>query len=248
MLINEEENQYINKTTREMKLNSYHISFHHKKKILTIIACHTNNLLKYNTIMNNIKYFCFINNDIIIINSLGENYSNQLKETLKNHIKSYYEIPNNIHLDIGKWIHVLKNVDYTSYDHIVFTNDSFLINSSIAHFFNKMIKTNVELYGYNDSTELKYHYQSYLFGIQIAAIDKLIKLYLTKKHLLVHYDAVVKNIELNLVNTFKTCDCFLKIGNLYNQGRNIFFKNDKLYKKLYSTKLLPFVKLKTLSF
>ena len=37
MLINEEENQYINKTTREMKLNSYHISFHHKKKILTIV-------------------------------------------------------------------------------------------------------------------------------------------------------------------------------------------------------------------
>jgi len=50
------------------------------KKIITIVACHTNTLLKYNAIINNIPYLIFPNNDIIIINSSNEKYSDKLKK------------------------------------------------------------------------------------------------------------------------------------------------------------------------
>ena len=61
MLINLEtslqaENDYIVKTVRDMKKNSYRPGFHYKKRILTIIACHANTEIKYNTSMKNIKY------------------------------------------------------------------------------------------------------------------------------------------------------------------------------------------------
>ena len=250
MLINLEtslqaENDYIVKTVRDMKKNSYRPGFHYKKRILTIIACHANTEIKYNTIMKNIKYLTFMNNDIIIINSINEAYSNKLKESLQNKVKQFIEVPNNSHLDIGKWCHVLDNFNYTPYDFVVFTNDSFVIMGSIRHFFNKMIKTNVDLYGYNDSTQVRYHYQSYLFGVKKMAIPALIKLYVNKRPLLTCYDAVVENIELKFVDTFKSRDCFLKIGQLYsNKGRNIFFNSDSLYQKLIHTQLLPLVKLK----
>ena len=234
LLSTREEDQYIDKVVKDIKLYNYPPKqIYPNIKILTIMACHTNNAMKYKTIMNNMKYFRFINNDIIIINSKNQSYSKQLRESLINNVHSFFEIPNNTHLDIGKWYHVLNNINYKSYDYIVFTNDSYIITSPIIHFFNKMIKTNVELYGYNDSTQIKYHYQSYLFGIKENAIHKLINLY--------------NNIELNLTNSFKNIDCFLKIGNIYNhKGHNIFFNNNIFYKKLLQTKLLPFIKIKAL--
>jgi len=248
MNINNVEDSCILSATREMKAYNYPPKINSSnKKILTIMACHTNNVIKFNTVLNNIKYFRFMNNDIVVINSQGESHSKQLRESLQNNVEAFFEIPNNTHLDIGKWCFILSKINYKLYDHVIFTNDSFLITSPILHFFNKMMKSNVELYGYNDSTQIRYHYQSYLFSLRTHAVDKLIGLYLGRKHLLWNYNQVVENIELNLVNTFKTTDCFLKIGHLYGlKKKNIFFNNDSLYKKLLQTKLLPFVKLKRL--
>jgi hypothetical protein len=248
MTLGHVEDSVILSSMREMKANFYPPKINsHSKRILTIMACHTNSLRKYNTVLNNLKYFCFMNNDIVVINSRGESHSDKLRETLKSCVDGYCEIPNNAHLDIGKWCFILKKINYKIYDHVIFTNDSFLITSPIVHFFNKMMRSNVELYGYNDSTQIRYHYQSYLFALKKNAVDKLIALYLSRKHLMRTYEQVVENIELNLVNTFRTHDCFLKIGWLSSEkGRNIFFNNDTLYRKLLRTKLLPFIKLKRL--
>jgi hypothetical protein len=106
---------------------------------------------------------------------------------------------------------------------------------------------NVELYGYNDSTQITYHYQSYLFGIKKESIHKFISHYESVRHLLTDYLSVVSNIELKLTSIFQSKDCFLKIGNFYkHKDRNIFFNNDSFYIKLMKNQLLPFVKLKRL--
>jgi len=241
-----EEDFCVNKAKAEMALLSHNPS-RNSKKILTIVACHCNTLLKYNTILNNLKYMNFYTNDIVVINSSNEAYSEALRRTLEKKVYHYDEIPNNSHLDIGKWCHVLSYVDTSKYSHVIFTNDSFIISSPILHFFNKTMKSNVELYGYNDSSQACYHYQSYLFGVKESAVHKLQNLYSRKNHLLINYDAVVKNIELDLVNTFSTTDCFLKISNIVtHKGLNIFFNNDQLYKKLLQSKVLPFIKIKRL--
>ena len=184
---NSEINLFI-KNYKKIISNNYTPNNTNNKKILTIVACHTNTLLKYNTVINNIPYLIFPNNDIIIINSLNEKYSDKLKRyiatksainTPNNKIIKYIEIPNDKYIDIGKYIHVLNIMDTDGslskeYEFVVLINDSIIIKKSIAHFYNMTIKNNKELYAYNDSSEIKYHYQSYLYAIKYKAIHKLI--------------------------------------------------------------------------
>jgi hypothetical protein len=243
---NEKEATFIESLIKDMKkFNSPPGSTHPNTKMLTIMACHTNSSLKLKTILNNIRYFRFINNDIIIINSSNTPYSKELETACNARRLKYIEIQNNSHLDIGKWMHVLKTTSIESYNFVVFTNDSYFINNPICHFYNKMVTRNVELYGYNDSTQETPHYQSYLFGIKREAVHKFIAHYESHKNLLTDYLSVVSNIELKLMNIFQKKDCFLKIGNFYyHKNKNIFFNNDRLYFQLIKHGLLPFFKLK----
>jgi hypothetical protein len=245
---NEKEARFIESSIKDMKRFSRPpCSTHPGTKTLTIMACHTDTSLKLKTILNNIKYFRFVNNDIIIINSIDTKYSKALETSCKARGLKYIEIPNSSHLDTGKWMHVLKTTSIESYNFVVFTNDSYFINNSIWHFYNKMVAENIELYGYNDSTQISYHYQSYLFGVKREAIHKFIDHYESHQNLLTDYLSVVCNIELKLTQIFQTSDCFLKIGNFYHhKDKNIFFNNDKLYSQLVNHGLLPFFKLKRL--
>jgi hypothetical protein len=242
------ESRFIESSIKDMKqFSGPPGSTHPNMKMLTIMACHTDTSLKLKTILNNIRYFRFVNNDIIIINSSRTKYSKALEMACNVRGLKYIEIPNSSHLDAGKWMHVLKTASINQYNFVVFTNDSYFIKNTICHFYNKMATTNVELYGYNDSTQISYHYQSYLFGIKAEAIHKFITHYESCKNLLTDYLSVVSNIELKLTNIFQTKDCFLKIGNLYyHKDKNIFFNNDGLYIQLMKHRLLPFFKLKRL--
>jgi hypothetical protein len=246
---NEKEARFIESSIKDMKrFSGPPGSTHPNTKMLTIMACHTDSILKLKTILNNIRYFRFINNDIIIINSSHTRYSRALETACKARGLKYIEIPNSSHLDVGKWMHVLKTNSITDYNYVVFTNDSYFINNSICHFYNKMVTINVELYGYNDSTQISHHYQSYLFGVKSEAIHKFITHYESHKHLLTDYLSVVSNIELKLMNIFQTKDCFLQIGNFYHhKDKNIFFNNDGLYIQLMKYGLLPFFKLKRIT-
>jgi hypothetical protein len=217
-------------------------------KYLVVIACHCNSDRKLQTIINNLKYFSFDNIHIIIINSSGLNYGNTIyKHSISYRNTTYLEIENSNYCDFGKWIHILKNTDYNinNYDYIVLTNDSFYINSDINHFFNLTYKYNVELYGYNDSTQLKYHYQSYLFSLRKDAVETFINRVSDKTLKINSLEDVIVNFELNMTTWFKTHKSFLTIGNFkLHQGKNIFFTNDKLYIPLKNSGLLPFIKLK----
>jgi hypothetical protein len=114
----------------------------------------------------------------------------------------------------------------------------------ITHFINLTIKKNVELYGYNDSTQINYHYQSYLFSIRSDSINKFIEMYNSKKNIIHSQLDVINNYEVKMTEYFDTHDCFLKIAYDFNKDKNIFFTNDSIYNILKKYDLFPFTKIK----
>ena len=219
------------------------------KKYMVIIACHCDSEMKLNAISNNIKYFSFENVDKIIINSHGLPFNSHVEEICQKYNNTKYcEISNTGYCDYGKWIYAIKNLfNYNDYDYVVCTNDSYIINNKINHFFNLIDKYNTDLFGYNDSTQRGYHYQSYLFSLKKSAIPVLINEVSNPNLRINNLEDVVTNFELKMTNWFQNKQCFLSIGNCpFNRESNIFFENDKLYVQLLRTGLLPFTKIKRL--
>jgi hypothetical protein len=108
-----------------------------------------------------------------------------------------------------------------------------------------MISKSVDLYGYNDSTQIRYHYQSYLFGLKTSKTYILNKLIDDKKHLITDSNSLVHNTEILMTDYFTNNDCFLKIGNISSHKlKNIYFENDTFYNFLFKTGLLPLKKIK----
>jgi len=240
---------YMNFKIQQKKRNSYSPD-QNGKKYLIIMACHCNSQIRFNTIKKNLHYFAFENCHKIVINSENTSFTDQLKEITSRHNNTnYYEIPNNNYIDFGKWVHVLSHlVNYNEYDYIVLTNDSYKIHSSINHYLNLAAKHNVHLFGYNDSTQVRYHYQSYLFTLRKDAVTTFINR-VTAPGISIngHYD-VVLNYELKMTDWYPTHKSFLKIGNCgLDIGHNIFFTNDELYLPLKNIGLLPFTKLKRIT-
>lgn len=220
-------------------------------KFTTIMACHVDSQTKLRVILNNVKYLDFQNNKVVIVSSIDAPLHNTMVVSIKKFHPEIeiYSIPNTPQIDAGKWIYYLKNHYANNNNFVVMTNDSFLITDTIQHFYNAMAMRNMDLYGYNDSTQVTYHYQSYLFGLSNHAIKSFINYYNRNKLKLNGYMDVVLNIELKLVPLYeKSRDCFLKIGNIpSNIGQNIFFSNDTLYNILKNYKLLPFIKVKRMN-
>ena len=217
-------------------------------KYLTIIACHCNSDLKYNNLLNTIHFLSFDCNDIVIINSKGLPYNNNIAIFCSDKNIQYIEIENDETYDFGKWIYTLKNIDYSSYDYIIFTNDSFIIHKPVHFFYNLTSKINVELYAFNDSTQNCYHYQSYLFSLRKNIIQKFINIFESKKVNIKSQQDVINEIELKMTSFFDSYDCFLKIGNeFYHKNLNIFFTSDYFYNILFQNRLLPFTKIKRIT-
>lgn len=147
---------------REKLYNSYNPAYNNKK-LLLLMSTHTDNELRLKTVLNSINYFDTNVMDIAVANSTELKYNDKLKEYYKSKNIAYYEIDNNGSYDFGKWIYLLSQIDYSSYNYVFFINDSFIIEKPVTHFINLAIKSNAELYGYNDSTQDNYHYQSYFF-------------------------------------------------------------------------------------
>jgi len=237
---------YINQKIYQKNINLYNPSLNNKK-LLLLIATNTDTEFKMKNIMNTLNFFNFDNITKVVVNSYGLPFNNIMSNYYYNNNIKYYEIQNDVTYDFGKWIFLLSKVDYTDYDFIFFINDSIIIQKPINHFINLTIKNNVEIFGYNDSTQSRYHYQSYFFAIKSDVIQKFIYLFESKKNLIKNQNDVICNYELNMTDYFSTKNCFLNIGNIhFNKGLNIFFTNDMLYEILKKTNLLPFIKIKRL--
>lgn len=238
--------KYVIYKNKELLINSYNPELNNKK-VLLLIATHTNTKLKINNIKNTINLFNFKCMDIMVANSKSLKFNDTFNEFCKDKNIMYNEIENDTTYDFGKWIYLLSKIDYLSYDFIFFTNDSFIIEKPITHFINLTIKNNVEFYGYNDSTQRNYHYQSYLFSIRSDAIHKFINMFNSKKDIIKNQEDVITNYELQMTNYFSSHNCFLKIGYIpFHKGLNIFFTSDYLY-EILKKNLLPFIKIKRIT-
>ena len=225
---------FINKFIEKKIIEKTVFTVQSSKRHLTIIACHLNNHQRIQNIKQNIQSLSFLNNDIIIINSSNLLYNENVKNEIEllHNIKKYIEIPNDKWNDFGKWKYALNNIDYSNYDFITFTNDSFLILKPLLFYYNLAVSKNKEIYGYTSSSEVKYHLQSYLFTIKQDSIYKF-KEYLTKKTTQASAKINAIHLELYLLDHFQSYDCFLDIGTFYtNKSKNIFFNNN-LYNILY---------------
>jgi hypothetical protein len=255
IMLNRKKNQEINKMYNFFNFKKHEmtkISNDSKElddKILVIISCHTDGRLRWNAINSIMTYLSKVNNiDIVIVNSSFLPLSDILKKTYFNQYINYYEIPNDHFYGFSKWYYALQFIDYKKYKFTTFINDSILVNNDINHFFDYTRVKNVELYGYNDSNQINYHYQSYLFSIKSECMYKFIKLFNDFKHLIKSYNDVVNYYELKMINFFDTKDCFLKLTDFPSQnGQNIFFTNDCLYNNIRKLGCLPFIKLKRIT-
>ena len=238
--------KYIDDKIIEKNNNMYNPD-KNNKKILVVIAAHNNTELKLNTIKKTINFFNFKCIDIMVANTKSLKLNSNLHNFCKKKNVFYYEIENIPTFDFGKWIYLLSKKDLSSFDFIFFTNDSFIIEKPITHFINLTVKNNLELYGYNDSSQICYHYQSYLFAIKSDVIYKFIDMFNSKKDLIKNQNDLIEHFELQMKNYFSSFDCFLNIANIsFQKYINIFFENDYLYKMLKDSELLPFTKIKRL--
>jgi len=230
---------------RSIKKNNMYDPTITKKKFLTIVAAHVDSKIKYRSLLKNIELLKFQSNDIVVVNSRGLFKNDKIQAFCLMNDVQYIEIDNGPTYDFGKYVYPLQTMDTSKYDYVVFINDSIILNKPICHFYNLIIKKNVKLYGYNDSTQVNYHFQSYLFSLRKDAIPKFISIYESKKQSIKTQGDVIVTFELKLTQYFKSHDCFLKIGNeFFHRNKNIHFDNDVFYNQLLNNNLLPFTKIK----
>jgi len=240
--------KYINHKLNQ-KFNHCYNPNNNNIKYLVIMACHCDSEIKLSTIKKNLTYFDFDCVDVLLLMSVNLPYNLEIESycsTYKN--VKYKEVDNESTYDFGKWIKGLSIIDYKKYNFIIFTNDSYIIHAPINHFFNLTFKNNVDFYGYNDSTQGRYHYQSYLFSLRSDVIPVFITNYNDKKDNIQNQADVINHYELTMTDWFNNKKCFLQIGNIEtHKTLNIFFTNDSLYNILKKTTLLPFTKIKRIS-
>ena len=218
-----------------------------KYKILGIFANHTNTKIKYEVSLSNISLLKDNLTDIVIIDSICEIYAKKLYDFFKNKILNHFLIKNDNYYDFGKWIYALNMLGkstYANYDYILFINDSIIITDPLNNYFMYLNNSKYNLYAYNDSTQIKYHYQSYLFSIKSSIIPKFINFFEDKRKDIINLETLIYNIELNMCDIDENNDCFIKIGLEWNQSKNIFWENEVLYEHLLAKNIFSIIKLK----
>jgi hypothetical protein len=220
-----------------------------KYNILLLIANHTSNKIKYNITLNNLFHISEFVTDIVIIDTNNENYSELLYEDLKGNkkIKEHLFIDNDQYFDFGKWIYYLNKTNINNYDYILFLNDSIILTPDICNYFNyidNVMTDDVTLYAYNDSSQIKYHYQSYLFLLKKNIINLFIDFFNNRKNLIKDLNTLVINIELCMCEIHNNHSVFLKIGNEYNLSKNLYWENEDLYKYLLNKNIFAIIKIK----
>lgn len=214
-------------------------------KILVIFACHSDSELKMRAIRSNLTLL--MNNPnlkICVINSVGTQFSENVKKFCEYFNLQHIEVENSGMYDFGKWYDALKIVDCSPYDYITFTNDSVFFYTGLKPYFNAVISKNKDLFGYNDAVAPRYHYQSYLFSIKSSAINRFLTFIDEKRNEIKNQLDAIEHYEIRMTDYFPSNDCLLHISRISTKPSNIFFTNDDVYIKLFRLKLLPFAKIK----
>ena len=254
-------NTYKTSYTSDITDTNLSYSCNNQGKTLAILACHTDNFIKINTLLNNIQHFIEISDDIVIINSKEfESLNIEMKikdecEYYKERQKSngktvniyfkYYD--NDLHLCHGKWLNYLKTIDinndnYDNYDNYILANDSFIVTRSLKKFSDLKV-FNTEMYGIVASNEIKYHYPDFLRGYNKIGIKKILNYYENNKFSIHNYNDAVSINEINSTYIFETKNVLYESD--VNYEHNVHFHNDKI-KDYLLNRDYPIIKIKKL--
>jgi ABC-type multidrug transport system fused ATPase/permease subunit len=244
-------NNYMKFKITQKNINSYSPD-NNKKRYLVIIACHCDSEKKLNTIKNNLRYFSFNSVDTIVINSSDLLYNSRVSEICGRYNKvKYYETQNSKLLDYGKWVHTLQNlIDYNLYDYTILTNDSYVIHSSINHFFNLLTKSFINRFRLPASNYAKAHANSLIIaqvprfaleGIAFGGILILILLLISKGNSL---SSVSPTIALFTISGYRLMPAIQQVYTTISQIKYTRNAIDQLYDeftilKNYSTNVMP---------
>jgi hypothetical protein len=165
------------------------------KRVVCIMACHTNSRLQIHVVKNNIQFFKEICTTILVVNSLVfRNHQSELQANSEN-VKFYY-VKNDRLACISKYIHVLQNFDYANYDKIIVCNDSFLVIQSLAGFQQTCFE-DVDMTTLLTSNEVPYHSTDFLRCYNTQSVKIVLEYYLKHAH-------TTKNVD-ELIRTFEMC-------------------------------------------
>jgi hypothetical protein len=221
------------------------------RKLLFLFALHVNSEYKLQVVENNLQYFKYDCMDVVVCNTLGLEFGKETAAICNKYGYEYKEIENDKYIDFGKYIYLLGQIDYSKYHTIFFTNDSYILHYPIQAYINYCVKNEAALIAYTDSSERKYHYQSYLFSLKRKGISKFVSFFLDHyekiENIKEHQD-VIQYYEMGLCYNFEHIDCFLKISDVMNnKGMNVYYHNDKLYSILLLLRIMPMTKIKRIT-
>lgn len=214
-------------------------------KNLLIIACHTNSELKKSILIHNIKYFCELCDNIVIINSSecrDADLEVDLLLELNDSLITFEYIPNDKYVCQGKWLYYLNKIDYSIYDNITLTNDSFLITRSLKDY-KELINPHTELVGLLESYEQEYHIPDFLRSYNKAAIQKLLKYYETNKSIIGDINSLITVYEVKSTRLFQSRVVY---KNETKHILNIHFHDGLFYHHLYHLNY-PVIKIKKIT-
>ena len=132
-------------------------------KILCVVAVHLDSYLKIDTLINNIPYLNEISTKVVIVASelpdLGYR-STELREVLDT--VEYHVRPNDaVRVCYDKYQYYLENNDYSRYDRIILTNDSYYIFRPLTAF-RRYCLLDKDCVAFSASNERSYHLTDYL--------------------------------------------------------------------------------------
>jgi hypothetical protein len=213
---------------------------------LGIFLNNTNSDLKYNTNLYNYKNLEKNFNYIVIIDLNNENsfkLRNEIIDYTENKIINYFmnndylKSSNNYIIDCILFI--LENINYSNFKYITFIDDNYIYCNDLNNYFNYFKLHDLDLCSYSDSTEILYHFQLYLFTINIRSIGILLQ-FLKKNNISDIY---------NFYKLFNKKMPFLKVAYLNeNLYKNIFFNNNYIYEYYLVNNLLPIISIDHLLF
>jgi hypothetical protein len=132
-------------------------------KILCILAVHLDSHLKIDTLINNIPYLNEISAKVVVVASELpdlEYRTSELREVLDT--VEYHVKPNDpVRVCYDKYQYYLENNDYSRYDRIILTNDSYYIFRPLTAF-RRYCLLDKDCITFSASNEYSYHLTDYL--------------------------------------------------------------------------------------
>jgi hypothetical protein len=142
----------------------------------------------------------------------------------------------------GKWLYFLNKINYSIYNNIILTNDSFVITRSLISL-KTLIEPSIELVSLLNSYENQYHYPDFLRIYNLVGLNKIIKYYEMTMPKITDFNSCINDFEI------KSSDIFDSVKVLYKGTEdfkgNIHFDDKYLEDYLYN-KNYPVVKIKKL--